>query len=192
MYGASSRSRGSIGTGSRPPSWRSAPATGGTGGAYRRIPSDAIHASFAAISPSGLPRDLFRDAGDVDTWIAQSVALCREGLAFLFELPENERSFLDGALDRGEVNANLLGVEREAVMEDYLATNTVVAEELEELRQLAPPSLWPILGAQQKQMQAFLDQIDSELGGIDSYARSHLKLTDETIAQLRSTYLSPA
>ena len=54
-----------------------------------------------------------RDAGDVDTWIAQSVELCREGLAFLFELSENERSFLDGVLDRGEVNANLLGVERE-------------------------------------------------------------------------------
>ena len=47
--------RGSIGAGSRPPSWRSAPATGGTGGAYRRAPSDAIHASFAAISPSACP-----------------------------------------------------------------------------------------------------------------------------------------
>ena len=60
-----------------------------------------------------LPRDLFRDAGDVDAWIAQSVALCREGLAFLFELSENERSFLDGVLDRGEVNTDLLGVELE-------------------------------------------------------------------------------
>ena len=60
-----------------------------------------------------LPRNLFREAGDVDAWIAQSVALCREGLAFLFELSENERSFLDGVLDRGEMNADLLGVERE-------------------------------------------------------------------------------
>ena len=47
--------RGSIGAGSRPPSRRPAPATGGTGGAYRRTPSDAIHASFAAISPSACP-----------------------------------------------------------------------------------------------------------------------------------------
>ena len=39
--------------------------------------------------------------------------LCREGLAFLFELSVNERSFLDGVLDRGEVNADLLDVERE-------------------------------------------------------------------------------
>ena len=56
-------------------------------------------------------RDLFRDAGDVGAWIAQSVELCKEGLAFLFELSENERSFLDGVLDRGEVNADLLDVE---------------------------------------------------------------------------------
>lgn len=28
--------------------------------------------------------------------------------------------------------------------------------------------------------------------GIDSYARSHLNLTGETIAQLRLTYLRPA
>lgn len=28
--------------------------------------------------------------------------------------------------------------------------------------------------------------------GMEGYARTHLKLTDETIAQLRSTYLSPA
>ena len=34
-------------------------------------------------------------------------------LAFLFELSENERSFLDRVLDRGGVNANLLGIERE-------------------------------------------------------------------------------
>ena len=52
MCGASSRSKDSIGAGSKPPSWRSAPATSD---AYRRTPSDAIHASFAAISPSACP-----------------------------------------------------------------------------------------------------------------------------------------
>ncbi len=60
-----------------------------------------------------LPHGLFVQAGDVDAWIAHSVALCQERLAFLFELSENERSFLDGVLDRGEVNADLLGVEPE-------------------------------------------------------------------------------
>ena len=102
----------------------------------------------------------------------------------------------EGGTDRtGAATALLLGVlgvEREAVVEDYLATNTVNADELEELRHLAPPSLWPILGAHESQIQAFLDHIENQLGGLDSYARSHLKLTDETIAQLRSTYLSPS
>ena len=102
----------------------------------------------------------------------------------------------EGGTDRtGAATAMLLGVlgvDRETVVEDYLATNTVVADELEEQRRLAPESLWPILGAHESQIHAFLDHIETELGGIDSYARSHLKLTDETIAQLRSTYLSPA
>ena len=83
---------------------------------WRGVSTDAIGCDsreFRRNLAICLPRDLFRDAGDVDTWIAQSVELCREGLAFLFELSANERSFLDGVLDRGEVNANLLGVERE-------------------------------------------------------------------------------
>ena len=99
----------------------------------------------------------------------------------------------EGGTDRTGVATALLlgvlGVERKAVVEDYLATNTVVAEETEELRRLAPRSLWPILGAHEKQLLAFLDHIDNRLGGIDSFARSHLMLTDETIDWLRSTYL---
>ena len=100
----------------------------------------------------------------------------------------------EGGTDRTGVATALLlgvlGVEREAAVEDYLATNTVAAKELEELRRLTPPSLWPVLGARLEQIQAFFDHIDSDLGGIDSYARSHVNLTDESIAQLRSTYLS--
>ena len=83
---------------------------------WRDVSTDAIGCDsheFRRNLTICLPRDLFRDAGDVDAWIAQSVELRRDGLAFLFELSENERSFLDGALDRGEVNTNLLGVEGE-------------------------------------------------------------------------------
>ncbi|WP_419924325.1 tyrosine-protein phosphatase [Candidatus Poriferisocius sp.] len=102
----------------------------------------------------------------------------------------------EGGTDRtGAATALLLGVlgvERKAVVEDYLATNTVIAAELEELRRLAPPSLWPILGAHESQIHAFLDHIENELGGLDSYARSHLNLTDKAIDLLRSTYLTAA
>ena len=58
-----------------------------------------------------LPRSRFSGSKEIETWIGQTVALCREKLAFLFDLSEKEREFLDGILDRGEVNADLLDVD---------------------------------------------------------------------------------
>ncbi len=57
-----------------------------------------------------LPRDRFAGKGDIDAWIEETVALCRERFAFLFDLSVNEREFLDAVLDRGEINADLLDV----------------------------------------------------------------------------------
>ncbi len=57
-----------------------------------------------------LPRDRFAGKGDVDTWIVETVALCRERFAFLCDLTDGERGFLDGVLERGQVNADLLDV----------------------------------------------------------------------------------
>ncbi len=57
-----------------------------------------------------LPRDYLAGKGDVDAWIEETLTLCRERFAFLFDLTANEREFLDGVLDRGEVNADLLDV----------------------------------------------------------------------------------
>jgi hypothetical protein len=57
-----------------------------------------------------LPRDRFAGKGDVDAWVDETVALCRERFAFLFILTANESEFLDGVLDRGEINAGLLDI----------------------------------------------------------------------------------
>ena len=57
-----------------------------------------------------LPRGHFGGKGEIDAWIEETIALCRERLSFLFNLTEAEREFLDGVLDRGEVNADLLDV----------------------------------------------------------------------------------
>jgi hypothetical protein len=38
------------------------------------------------------------------------VALCRKKFAFLFDLAANERGFLNGVLDRGEIDADLLDI----------------------------------------------------------------------------------
>ena len=57
-----------------------------------------------------LPRDCFGARGEADAWIWETVALCRERFAFLLDLTANERVFLDGVLDRGEIDADLLDV----------------------------------------------------------------------------------
>ncbi len=56
------------------------------------------------------PRDRFAAMGEVDAWVEETVALCRERLAFLFDLTANEQAFLDGVLDRGEIDAGLLDI----------------------------------------------------------------------------------
>ena len=57
-----------------------------------------------------LPRDRFAGKGDADAWIEETLALCREKFTFLFELTANQRKFLDGVLDRGEIDADLLDI----------------------------------------------------------------------------------
>jgi predicted nucleotidyltransferase component of viral defense system len=53
-----------------------------------------------------LPRDHFEADGGVEAWIARSVALCREGLAPLFERTAGEAAFLDQLLDHGEIDVS--------------------------------------------------------------------------------------
>jgi hypothetical protein len=55
-----------------------------------------------------LPRGYFGGKDGIEPWIEETVAFCRERFAFLLDLTETERDFLDGVLDRGEVNADLL------------------------------------------------------------------------------------
>lgn len=57
-----------------------------------------------------LPRDRFAGEGGVEAWIAESIALCRARLAPLFDLTAGEAAFLDGVLDRGEIDPAGLSV----------------------------------------------------------------------------------
>lgn len=57
-----------------------------------------------------LPRTAFTEAGSVDAWTEESVALCRAGVAPLLTLTKNEQAFLDGVLDQGAIDATLLDV----------------------------------------------------------------------------------
>lgn len=60
-----------------------------------------------------LPRERFAGEGGVEPWIEESVALCRERLAPLFELTAGETAFLDGVLDHGVIDPSGLAVSRE-------------------------------------------------------------------------------
>ncbi len=51
--------------------------------------------------------------GAIDAWIEETIALCRERFALLFDLMTAEQEFLDSVLDRGEANADLLDVSPE-------------------------------------------------------------------------------
>lgn len=57
-----------------------------------------------------LPREYFDAAGGVDSWIIDSIALCRAGLAPLFERTAGEAAFLDRLLDVGEIDPAGLAV----------------------------------------------------------------------------------
>jgi len=57
-----------------------------------------------------LPRNFFAAAGGVDAWIADTVAVCRAGLASLFERSAGEAAFLDRLLDAGEIDPSGLAV----------------------------------------------------------------------------------
>jgi hypothetical protein len=58
-----------------------------------------------------LPQNAFDAAGGVEAWIAQAVEACRTRLAPLFALSPEETAFLDGVLDRGEIDASGLAVD---------------------------------------------------------------------------------
>jgi hypothetical protein len=55
--------------------------------------------------------DRYFDAfGGPAAWIENVTAECRERLAPLFQFTVGERAFLDGVLDRGEIDASPMGV----------------------------------------------------------------------------------
>ena len=79
-----------------------------------------------------LPRDRFAGDGGVEAWIAESVALCRERLAPLFELTSGEAAFLDGVLDRGQIDPSGLPVSQE--MEARIAAMPMLAWKCQNVR----------------------------------------------------------
>lgn len=80
---------------------------------WRTMSADAIRIDQREVTrklATCLPHARFSNKRDVDAWIEESVSICRKRFGFLFDLKANERKFLDGILDHGEINPNLLDV----------------------------------------------------------------------------------
>lgn len=83
--------------------WRAA-----TDGGIRVGPPELLEALAIC-----LPQRRFSSAAELHAWMRETLDLCRERLAPLYECSDDERAFLDGVLDRGEINAGLLDIEPE-------------------------------------------------------------------------------
>jgi len=57
-----------------------------------------------------LPRTHFADAGSIEAWIEETTALCRTKLAPVLALTDGEKAFLDGVIERGEIDTSGLEV----------------------------------------------------------------------------------
>ena len=79
-----------------------------------------------------LPRDRFAGEGGVEAWISESVALCQERLAPLFDLTAGEAAFLDGILDRGEIDSTGLAVSPD--VQERIATMPMLAWKVQNVR----------------------------------------------------------
>ena len=62
-----------------------------------------------------LPQGTFKDAGGMRAWIDESVALCRERLAGLFEWSAGEQRFLSALIDKGEIDPSGLDAPAEVI-----------------------------------------------------------------------------
>jgi protein-tyrosine phosphatase len=90
-----------------------------------------------------------------------------------------------------------LGVDRPAIVEDYLLTNEVTAVDMDKVvdllnaRKGVPPDvLRPVLDAAPEYLDAAFAQVDAEFGGLDRYLRAGLGLDDAELAGLRRRLLA--
>ncbi|GAA2400502.1 hypothetical protein GCM10010404_67900 [Nonomuraea africana] len=89
----------------------------------------------------------------------------------------------------------LLGVDRRAVMDDYLASNEHLAETAATVYALLDGTgipreiVSPLLEVRESYLNAAFDTITATYGDLDTYVRQALGLADDDVAALRRLYL---
>ena len=85
-----------------------------------------------------------------------------------------------------------LGVPRELVLQDYLLTNRVFKHPASTLRTLSPEVLAVLWQVQPGFLDAALQVVDSEHGGIEPYLQRRMGLSPAARRDLAARYLQPA
>lgn len=91
----------------------------------------------------------------------------------------------------------LLGVPRETVMADYLASNSYLRAKNERAKEMLaksgspidPSYLEPVLTVRASYLEAAFDEVAKRYGSFDAYVRQGLGLGDAEIEGLKSAYL---
>ena len=93
---------------------------------------------------------------------------------------------------------SILGVPRDTIIQDYLATNIYTEKEIDKkllqielfsFFQADTESLRKVMGVEERYILAAFNQIDKEWGGMDRYIKEGLSLSDTDVEQIRSIYL---
>lgn len=93
---------------------------------------------------------------------------------------------------------SLLGVDRDQIDDDYLATNAVIDTTIEmflsdprnALAAAAPAAVWkPMMNADRVYLDAMFCAVDQAYGSVEAYARDELSLSSADLAQLRGRLL---
>jgi protein-tyrosine phosphatase len=89
-----------------------------------------------------------------------------------------------------------LGVPRETVMADYLASNDYLVEKNRAMFSAMPPkmatNLEPVFTVRAAYLDAAFDEVDKRYGSFDRYLKDGLGLDDAALARLRARFLTGA
>ncbi len=94
----------------------------------------------------------------------------------------------------------ILGVPRETVIQDYIATNDYLVKDVQSLKKIIRSqvdsmgeiderALYNFLGANREYIEAFYDEIDQTYHGFQGFLRDALHLTEEEQNRLKEMYL---
>jgi protein-tyrosine phosphatase len=150
---------------------------------------------------------------DLDTWLVdanRSFALDfadRYRLMFAEILAQDSVPFVvhcTGGKDRAGMASALIllavGVSEEQVMEDFLLTNDLLAEVIEQrllairflsLFRTDPEQVRPLMGVERRYLQAGLDAMREKHGSVDAYLELELGLGPDERGRLRELLLEP-